>query len=80
MSIQEFTEVLKHLPKECEWVEFKKDNSNPQEIGEYLSALSNSACYHKKENAYLIFGVEDGTHNLIGTNFHPYLRRTRKRI
>ena len=31
------------LPKECEWVEFKHNNANPEEIGEYLSALSNSA-------------------------------------
>ncbi len=36
---------LQALPKECEWAEFKVNNSNPQEIGEYLSALSNSACY-----------------------------------
>ena len=39
---------LQALPKECEWVEFKIDNSNPQDIGEYISALSNSACYHKQ--------------------------------
>jgi predicted HTH transcriptional regulator len=74
MTIPDFIELLKKLQKlqkECEWVEFKKNNSNPQEIGEYLSALSNSACYHKKEYAYLVFGVEDETHSLVGTNFHP---------
>jgi predicted HTH transcriptional regulator len=64
-------EDLQNLPKECEWVEFKENNSNPQEIGEYLSALSNSACYHKREYAYLVFGIEDGTHNLVGTTFRP---------
>ena len=26
------------LPHETEWVEFKEDNTDPQEIGEYLSA------------------------------------------
>ncbi len=26
------------LPYETEWVEFKEDNTDPQEIGEYLSA------------------------------------------
>ena len=31
------------LPHETEWVEFKEDNTDPQEIGEYLSALANSA-------------------------------------
>jgi predicted HTH transcriptional regulator len=62
---------LATLPKECEWVEFKVNNSNPQEIGEYLSALSNSACYHKKNFAYLVFGIENNTHNLVGTDFKP---------
>jgi predicted HTH transcriptional regulator len=62
---------LATLPKECEWVEFKVNNSNPQEIGEYISALSNSACYHKQSFAYLVFGIEDSTHRLVGTDFHP---------
>jgi predicted HTH transcriptional regulator len=42
------------------------------EIGKNISALSNSACYHKKECGYLVFGVEDSLHNLIGTDFYPY--------
>ena len=62
---------LTALPKECEWVEFKVNNTNPQEIGEYISALSNSACYYKKEFAYLVFGIEDSTHKLVGTDFRP---------
>lgn len=62
---------LAALPKECEWVEFKVNNANPQEIGEYISALSNSACYHKKDFGYLVFGIEDATHKLVGTDFSP---------
>jgi len=55
---------------ESEWIEFKKDNYNPEEIGEYLSALSNSACLHKKEYGFLIFGVNNKK-KIIGTNFKP---------
>lgn len=62
---------LQALPKECEWAEFKVNNTNPQEIGEYLSALSNSACYNKQSYGYLVFGIEDGTHQLVGTDFRP---------
>lgn len=62
---------LQALPKECEWAEFKVNNSNPQEIGELLSALSNSACYHNQKYGYLAYGIEDETHNLVGTNFNP---------
>lgn len=62
---------LKSLPRECEWVEFKVNNCNPFEIGQYLSALSNSACYHHQPAGYLVFGIQDVTHQLVGTNFSP---------
>ena len=59
------------LPDETEWVEFKKDNDNPQEIGEYISALSNSAALCGKANAYLVWGVENDKHQVVGTTFSP---------
>jgi len=31
------------LPAEAEWVEFKVNNEEPKQIGEYISAISNSA-------------------------------------
>lgn len=37
------------LPHETAWVEFKGNIVNPEEIGEYISALSNSAGLHKKD-------------------------------
>ena len=62
---------LTALPKESEWVEFKVDNYDPDEIGEYLSALSNSALLHGQQHGYLVFGVEDGTHAIKGTSYLP---------
>jgi hypothetical protein len=59
------------LPQETEWIEFKKDNYHHKLIGEYISALSNSACLHNKDYAYLVFGIEDETHKIIGTKFKP---------
>jgi len=70
-KIEILIEELRALPKESEWVEFKVNNTNPQLIGEYLSALSNSANLENKEFAYLVFGVEDETHKIVGTSFHP---------
>lgn len=64
------TELLK-LPRETGWVEFKHNKADPQEIGEYLSALSNTAALKGKAKAYLIWGVEDGTHAVLGTHFEP---------
>ncbi len=74
MTQKEFLILLKELqsqPKETEWLEFKVSNSKPEEIGEYLSALTNSACYHRVKFGYLVFGVEDRTHRLGGTIFKP---------
>ncbi|MEM9859045.1 MAG: RNA-binding domain-containing protein, partial [Bacteroidota bacterium] len=39
-------------------------------MGEYISALSNSACIHDKPFGYLVFGVEDRSHRVIGTTFN----------
>ncbi|MFS8068757.1 MAG: ATP-binding protein, partial [Byssovorax sp.] len=46
-------------------------NSEPQEIGEYLSALANSAALAGKAFAYLVWGVADGDHEIVGTRFAP---------
>ena len=59
------------LPQETEWAEFKHNNSDPQMIGEYLSALSNSAALEEQPFGYIVWGVEDGTRNIVGTAFKP---------
>ncbi|NOT57670.1 MAG: transcriptional regulator [Deltaproteobacteria bacterium] len=62
---------LRKLPTETEWVEFKENNDNPQEVGEYLSALSNTAALCGKTHAYLVWGIADQTHEIVGTTFRP---------
>lgn len=66
---------LRKLPRETEWVEFKHNNDNPDEIGEYLSALANSAALTGKVNAYLVWGVDNSTHDIVGSTFNPMLAR-----
>lgn len=63
---------LCRLPQETEWVEFKVDDAEPKEIGEYLSALSNSAALAGKAFAYLVWGVTDSDHAIVGTHFVPH--------
>jgi predicted HTH transcriptional regulator len=62
---------LRRLPHETEWVEFKHNNDNPEEIGEYISALANSAVLCGKSNAYLVWGIDNATHDIIGTTVKP---------
>ena len=63
------------LPKENEWVEFKRNYHNEDEIGERISAIANSACLDNRACGYLIFGVDDDTHNIVGTTFKPTLKK-----
>ena len=66
---------LRQLARETEWVEFKKNFHPPQTIGEYISALANAACLKYKPKAYLFYGIEDGTHEVVGTSFDPYTEK-----
>ena len=59
------------LPHEIGWVEFKGNDADPEQIGEYVSALSNSATLAGKAFAYLVWGVDDGEHAILGTTFKP---------
>lgn len=65
-------QTLRDMPEEVEWVEFKHNAAYSEEIGEYISSLSNSAALLGKEAAYLVWGVEDETHDIIGTSFRPH--------
>ncbi len=55
--------------KEEEWFEFKENKSlSNSDIGEYISALSNSACLTNQPFGYLIWGINDKTHKIVGTS------------
>jgi predicted HTH transcriptional regulator len=62
---------LRKLPVETEWMEFKHNNSEPDEIGEYLSALANSAALFGKVTAWMVWGIDNESHEMVGTQFNP---------
>lgn len=64
---QALLDSLRSHPHETEWFEFKGSYYDKKEIGEYISALANSAMLHDKPWAYLVYGVENKTHDVIGT-------------
>ena len=68
MTNNELTELLEELtasPVETEWIEFKmgKGSITDEEIGEYISAMSNGATVKNKPFGYLIWGVENKIHS-----------------
>lgn len=56
---------------EDEVIEFKKAECNFDfdDLGKYFSALSNEANLRNQEFAWLVFGVQDKTRDIIGTSY-----------
>lgn len=61
---------LIQLPAETSWLEFKHNNDDPNMIGEDICALANAAAYKDRDMAYMIWGIKDKTHEMLGTSFH----------
>lgn len=80
MTPEQLTKLVKDLaalPRETEWVEFKENNDNPEEIGEYLSAIANSAALLQRERGYIVWGVRDTDHKIVGTTFKPRVAKVK---
>ena len=69
--LQGLVRELCKLPSETPWVEFKRNNCDPQMIGELLSAMSNAAALEGKSNAYVVWGIDDASRAVAGTTFAP---------
>lgn len=69
--LERLVRELTRLPAETGWVEFKVNNADPDMIGKTISALSNSAALEDQDKAYLVWGVEDDSHAIVGTTFNP---------
>lgn len=75
MSNTEILSILDMLlpMSEDEIVEFKKvENSfSDNDLGEYFSALSNEANLKHAKHAWLVFGVDNKTHHIVGSQYKP---------
>jgi len=72
MNIKEKVLELCEYSDEQEWFEFKENWFEPEALGEYISALSNAAAFHHQKYAYFIWGVNDESHEIVGTTFNQY--------
>lgn len=73
--MENFETLINHLrgyQTETDWFEFKHNNYSPDMIGEDISALANSAALTEKTCAYMIWGVHNETHEIIGTDCDQY--------
>ena len=51
-------------------VEFKENNDDPEMIGKLVSALANAARIEERDRACVLWGVKDGTGEVVGTSFN----------
>ena len=63
---------LRQYASETNWFEFKCSNYDPDMIGQDISALANGAAYAEKSCAYMIWGIDDKTHDVVGTEIDQY--------
>lgn len=65
------------LQDESEWFEFKENTFDVDEVGKYISSLSNSTAILGKEYGYLIWGINNQTKEIVGTsiNFNAELKQ-----
>lgn len=56
---------------ETSCVEFKRNNEEPDTIAKLCSALSNAARIEGQELAYVVWGVDNDSKQIVGTNFYP---------
>ena len=69
MDLNELINELCSYQYEKEWFEFKENFDNDNELGEYISALSNAAAYVGRKYAYMAWGINDKSHEIVGTDF-----------
>ena len=69
-NLDKLVNELRKLPNETQWLEFKHNNYDPVMIGQDISALANSAAMCEKSCAYMLWGIDDKTHEIVGTKYN----------
>ena len=73
MNELQLEKIVKTLlqAQELEQVEFKQNNSNPKDIGQNISAISNSIALLNHDHGYMLWGIDNKSRELVGTSFQP---------
>ena len=73
-ELQVILQTLRNLNAENEVVEFKeaKNTYDFKKLGKYFSALSNEANLKGKPFAWLVFGIENKRHQIVGSSFRSH--------
>ena len=68
-NLEKLVNEIRKLPNETPWVEFKHNNYDPVMIGKSICALANSAALNERPCSYMLWGIHDETHEIVGTDY-----------
>ncbi len=80
MGLEDKISELIGYAEEQEWFGFKENWFQPDELGEYVSAISNSAAFHDQEMGYFLWGVKDEPMKLSALRSIPIWSITKNHI
>jgi predicted HTH transcriptional regulator len=74
MNNDKLVQVIEYFssqPTEYPHVEFKEDNSDPTTMAKNISAIANTLIKENIPRGYIIWGVTNDKHDIVGTKFNP---------
>jgi len=66
------------LSGEADWIEFKSNHADPNQLGKNISAIANAVAVSGRSHGYIIWGIHDRDHQIIGTTFNPASKLVQK--
>lgn len=78
MNDIKLVQIIRHFlsePTEQPHVEFKENNSDPETIAKNISAITNTLIKNNIPRGYIIWGVTDDAHEIVGTSFIPETKK-----
>lgn len=78
MDDTKLTQIVKFFcnqPSEKPHVEFKQNNADSKTIGKNISGIANVLTKDKIPRGYIIWGIADDSHEIIGTTFNPETKK-----
>ena len=82
VMIQTLFELMERWEDEIVEFKAKRGNIDDDQLGRYFSAISNEANLKDQQHGWLILGVQEKTHEIVGTNYKngPSLQKMKHTI
>ena len=77
VNVPKLVKRLSEQSRETEWLEFKSSDTEPKKLGQNISAIANASIIEGREKGYIVWGIQDEDHRVIGTTFSPNSKRVK---